>query len=164
MVLIASITGTSRAAIDVEQNKSIIRSWFEKLNGGDWKGALELFADDARSLGRPVGRRGLQSVLEDIFRMFPDLHMEIRDMVAEGDSVVVTCKVSGTHRGKGTLPIYAGLLVGLEPTQKQFEILHIHWFKLRDGKIVDHWDTRDDIRMMQQLGSLPRAKNVKMKP
>jgi SnoaL-like polyketide cyclase. len=47
--------------------------------------------------------------------------------------------------------------VGVEPTQKHFEIQHIHWFNLRDGKIVDHYATRDDIGMMRQLGLLPTA-------
>jgi hypothetical protein len=34
-------------------------------------------------------------------------------------------------------------------------VQHIHWYKLLDGKIVDHYATRDDIGMMQQLGLLP---------
>jgi predicted ester cyclase len=44
------------------------------------------------------------------------------------------------------------------PTGKRYEAQHIHWFKLRDGKIVAHWANRDDLGMMQQLGLLPTSK------
>ena len=36
--------------------------------------------------------------------------------------------------------------------------IHIHRYKLRDGKIVDHYATRDDIGMMVQLGLLTSAR------
>jgi hypothetical protein len=35
--------------------------------------------------------------------------------------------------------------------------LHIHWYKVRNGKIVEHTANRDDIGMMRQLGLLPPA-------
>jgi hypothetical protein len=31
----------------------------------------------------------------------------------------------------------------------------MHWYKLRDGKIVEHYASRDDVGEMQQLGMLP---------
>jgi predicted ester cyclase len=69
---------------------------------------------------------------------------------------VVRCQVSGTHRGIGRLPMNGGMLVGVEPTGKRFEVAHIHWYKLKNGKIVDHFATRDDVGMMAQLGLLKR--------
>jgi hypothetical protein len=60
-------------------------------------------AEDAKNFGRSVGRDGFRRVLEDIFTTFPDWHVEIVETVTEGDSVVMRCKVSGTHRG--TWPI-----------------------------------------------------------
>ena len=94
-------------------------------------------------------------MLEDIFTTFPDWHVEIVEMVTEGDSVVMRCKVSGTHRGTGKIPVNGGMLVNVAPTGKHFETDHIQWLKFRDGKIVDHYATRDDIGMMRQLGLLP---------
>ena len=76
-------------------------------------------------------------------------------MVAEGEDVVVRCKVSGIHLGTGRLAVNGGLLVGVPPTGRRFEVQHIHWYKVRDGKIVDHRANRDDIGLMQQLGLLP---------
>ena len=79
-------------------------------------------------------------------------------MVAEGDSVVVRCTVSGTHRGVGKRSVNGGMLVAVEPTQKRFEVQHIHWYQLHNGKIVEHRANRDDVGMMRQLGLLPPAK------
>jgi len=47
--------------------------------------------------------------------------------------------------------------LGMAPTQKHFQVQHIHWYKVRDGKIVEHTANRDDIGMMRQLGLLPPA-------
>jgi hypothetical protein len=63
--------------------------------------------------------------------------------------------MSGTHRGTGEIPVNGGMLVGVTPTGKHFEIAAIHWFKLRAGKIMDHYAVRDDLAMMQQLGLSP---------
>ena len=95
---------------------------------------------------------------EDLVRTFPDWHWSILDMVADGDAVVVLTRASGTHRGIQRFPLNGGLMVGVEPTGKHFETLHIHWFMLRDGKIVQDDRTRDDIGMYQQLGLLPQAR------
>jgi steroid delta-isomerase-like uncharacterized protein len=136
-------------------NEAIVRRFVEKSNERDIDGMLTLFADDAKNFGQPAGRDGLRRVLEDIFTTFPDWHIEIVDLLSQGDSVVMLCKVSGTHRGIGKLPANGGMLVGVPATGKHFETNHIHWWKIRDGRIVDHYATRDDIGMMRQLGLIP---------
>ena len=62
---------------------------------------------------------------------------------------------SGTHEGVGRIPVNGGMLVGVAPTHRRFKAESIHWFKLKNGKIVDHYATRDDLSMMQQLGLSP---------
>jgi len=109
-------------------------------------------------VARIIGAGGLSWLvedLEDIFRTFPDWKMEIVDVVAEGDSVVVRCRVSGTHLGVAARAVNGGFLVGVQPTGKHFEVQHIHWYKVRDGMITDHSTSRDDLGMTQQLGLLP---------
>ena len=133
-------------------NSDLVVRNLEKLSQGDWDGAAVDYADDARNFGRPVGRAGYLAVFEDIYTTFPDWRMEIEDLVEAGDDVVVRCRVSGTHLGVGRIPVNGGKLVGVEPTGKRFEVAHIHWLKVRDGRIVDHYAVRDDLQMMSQLG------------
>ncbi|MBD2021522.1 ester cyclase [Leptolyngbya sp. FACHB-36] len=138
-------------------NQDIIRQQYEQINRGELDAAVISFAEDVKTHGRLIGRNGFRLVLDDLYTTFPDLHQEIIDMVAEGDTVIVRVMVSGTHKGVGKIPINGGLLVGVEPTGKHFEVQQIHWYKLHDGRIVEHWANRDDIGMMQQLGLLPQA-------
>lgn len=51
--------------------------------------------------------------------------MVIVELLAEEDSVAIRCRVRGTHRGVGELPVNGGMLVGVEPTGKRFEVEHI---------------------------------------
>jgi predicted ester cyclase len=142
------------------RNQQVIRQNLEKINRGDAKGAAADWAEDAQNFGRPAGPERIQRIREDITATFPDYHMEVVEMVAVGDVVVVRCNVNGTHRGVGRLSVNGGMLVGVQPTGKRFEIAHIHWYKLRDGKIVEQWATRDDLGMMRQLGLLPSNAGV----
>ena len=155
---------TAQTTNDTKANQGVARHFFERSNANDIPGMLSDLAEDAKNFGRSVGRDGFRRVLEDIFTTFPDWHVEIVEMVTEGDSVVMRCKVSGTYRGTGKIPVNGGMLVNVAPTGKHFETDHIQWLKFRDGKIVDHYATRDDIGMMRQLGLLPPAPPMPTNP
>jgi len=158
----------AQSGSDAERNKQVIKQHLETMSRGDWRQAAEFFADDVRHHlgvwqdgqqrvvgGKPGAKAILTDNLADIFATFPDWKMEILDLVAEGDVVVARCRVSGTHNGTAKRAVNGGLLVGAKPTGRRFEIQHIHWYRVRDGKITDHFTNRDDLGMTQQLGLLP---------
>jgi len=155
----------SQTSSESERNRQLITRHYDLMNGGKWREAAEMFSPDVRHhLGNwESGREGvvqgkevLIQNLADIYRTFPDWKMEIVDMVADSQSVVVRCRVSGTHKGTGTKRINGGFLMGVKPTGKHFEVQQIHWYRIHDGKITDHFTNRDDLGMTQQLGLLPR--------
>src|SRR5438046_3073326 len=112
---------TAQTTNDAKANQDVARHFFERSNANDIPGMLSDLAEDAKNFGRSVGRDGFRRVLEDIFTTFPDWHVEIVDMVTEGDSVVMRCNVSGTHRGVGKMPVNGGMLVGVAATGRVFE-------------------------------------------
>lgn len=156
---------SAKSSSETERNRQVVTAYHELMNRGEWRQAADLFASDVRHhiSWRGVdkdevivsGRTTLMENMEDIFQTFPDWKMEIVSMVADGDSVVVRCRVSGTHRGMGTKRVNGGFLVGVQPTGKRFQVQQMHWYVLRDGKITDHFASRDDLGMTQQLGLLP---------
>ena len=156
---------SAQSLSETERNREVVTTFHELMNRGEWKQAADLFAPDVRhhiswrGVGKDEvivsGRATLADNTEDIFRTFPDWKMEIVSMVADGDSVVVRCRVSGTHLGVGTKRVNGGFLVGVQPTGKRFQVQQMHWYVLRDGKITDHFANRDDLGMTQQLGLLP---------
>ena len=85
---------TAQTTNDTKANQDVVRHFFESLNRGDMQAALSDLAEGTKNFGRPVGRECFRLVLEDIYGTFPDERYEIQEMIAQGDSVVVRCKVS----------------------------------------------------------------------
>jgi steroid delta-isomerase-like uncharacterized protein len=138
-----------------ETNRSIAERFNEAFNRGDLDAAASCFAEDCQNHGRRVGRAGVRKVLEEIKTNFPDASLTTLNSVAEGEWVVVRCTYRGTHRGTSRFPVDGGMLVGVQPTGRTFEVQHIHMYRVLDGKIAEHFASRDDVGMMRQLGLLP---------
>lgn len=154
-----SISAANAAETSSEAaNRSVIETQIAEMNSGDWRTALNVYDARSRNFGRPVGKATLARIFQDIYATFPDWHMRIEDIVAVGDSVIVRAMTTGTDRGVGQIPVNGGMLVGVPPTQKHFAAEAIHWYKVRDGVILDHYATRDDLGMMEQLGLSPSPK------
>ena len=78
--------------------------------------------------------------------VMPLYELEVEEMVAEGDLVSLRGWVTGTHLGP---------IMGIEPTGKPIHIALFITYKIRDGKIVDHWMLTDNMAMMQQISEVP---------
>ena len=139
----------------VETNRRIAERFRDAFNRGDLDSAASCFSEDCQNHGRQVGRAGVRKVLREIKTNFPDARLTTLNSVAEGEWVVVRCTYSGTHRGTSHFPVDGGMLVGVQPTGRAFEVQHIHMYRVREGKIAEHFANRDDVGMMRQLGLLP---------
>jgi len=96
------------------------------------------------------GREGVRQNLEGLIRAFPDLRIEIEQILASGDSVVTRMHVTGTHQGS-----YAGIA----PTGKSISLQACSVVEIRKGKAVRGRLYADNATLFQQLGvlSLPKA-------
>ena len=138
----------------MERNKATIRRQLSHINSGNLNAVISDWDDSTKNFGH--GNKAMvRTGMNDIYTTFPDFRQDIVEMIAEGDCVVARVKASGTHLGVGKIPMNGGMLIGVPPTKKHFVVDHIHWYKLKDDKIVDHWGARDDMEMMRQLGLLP---------
>lgn len=79
---------------------------------------------------------------------FPDFHITVDDLVAEGDRVAGRITMRGTHRGE---------LPGIPPTGKQVTFSGVFVRRFEDGQFVEGWDIADMMSLMQQLGVVPAA-------
>lgn len=71
-------------------------------------------------------------------------------MVAEADLVVVQLTVHGHHRASA-MPLLQGVAV----TGLAVACVFMHVFRVVDGRVVEHWATRDDLGLLRQLGAWP---------
>jgi predicted ester cyclase len=74
---------------------------------------------------------------------FPDLQIEIEDLIAEGDKVVGRVTARGTHQGA---------FMGIAPTGKPVSFNAIDVVRIAGGKIVERWSQADNLALLQQLG------------
>lgn len=138
-----------------EVNKQLVRRHFEELfNRQHLAVADELVAQEylehaiapfgQAEPGRVDGPTHLRQTAQWLLAQFPDLHMTIEAIVAEGDLVAARVLSEGTNLGalNGMLP----------PTGKRFAARQSHWFRVADGKLAEHWATREDLPAMLQLG------------
>jgi predicted ester cyclase len=133
----------------LEENKAIVRRQFDLVERRDLGALDEVMAADGanHALGRiVVGLEPFQAILGAIHSVFLDEMTTIVDMIAEGDKVVVRATLKGKHQGSG-IPLLAGIKPEGRPVEWQF----IHIFRLRDGKIVEHWAQRNDLEVIQQF-------------
>ena len=139
-----------------DTNKACVVGHFEELwNRGDIERVGDFFSTEFTNFGRPVP--DVQAILGYVIgtwrTAFPDLNFSVDSMIAEDDIVMCEATLRGTHAGVFHLvPPLEG--PNLPPNGKSFQVKHIHRFRLRDGKIVEHFAVRDDLGMFQQLGHL----------
>ena len=138
-----------------EANKELVRRHFEEIwNHKDLAVADELMAPDylehalapfgQAEPGRVNGPAATRQTTQWLLAQFPDLHMTIEAMVAEGDLVAVRGLSEGTNLGP--------LNRVVPPTGKRFAARQSHWFRVADGTLAAHWATREDLVAMLQLG------------
>ena len=87
---------------------------------------------------------------------YADLSFEIHDAVADGELVVVHSTMSGRQTGPFvSYDVHGEVAQAFPPTGRTFAITQTHWFRMRDGLVVEHWANRDDLGMATQLGWVP---------
>ena len=137
--------------MSLEENKAQFRRFIEEVeNQRNVDVVDEFFAADyvdhnPPPFGEP-GIEGFKQALGMFFSAFPDLHVAVEDLIAEGDKVMSRMTTRGTHQGE---------LMGIAPTGKQIAIAEIHIVRYSGGKVVEHWGMEDNLGMMQQLGVIP---------
>lgn len=131
--------------------KVLIYRWFEEV----WNNKNEAVIDellDPQSLiyglsGDPTralrGPNEFRPFWKKFVSAFPDLQVAVESTIAEDDKVVARCAVRGTHNGEG---------LGFPPTGKRIYMTGIIIAVVRDGRIVEAWNSFDFMMLYSQLG------------
>ena len=120
-----------------ERNKDVVRRLVaEVLNAGRMDAVDELYA--------PTLAPAAKLWIAPFRSSFPDVRMEVVDLIAEGDKVVGRFTCSGTHLGEWR---------GHAPTGRRFEaVAEVSIFRFHEGRIIDAWGLEDDLGRLEQLG------------
>ena len=132
------------------ENKALVRRFYEQVwMRGELDAADEVFADeyvrhDFRASDPVPGPEGQKQIAAAFRSAFPDLTFDIDFLLADGEYVVGRWTASGTHEGAWA---------GVEPTGRRMTFSAVNVFRFEDGKVVEIWNHRDDLGLMEQLGA-----------
>jgi predicted ester cyclase len=105
---------------------------------------------------RVPGPEGFYATALWLREAFGDLAFDIHDVVCDGDLVVVHNTMSGRHHGPFVeYDADGNVATVFPPTGRTFASTQTHWFRVADGKVIEHWANRDDIGTAKQLGWVP---------
>ncbi|MCP9994234.1 MULTISPECIES: ester cyclase [Streptomyces] len=138
----ATLTGTTVQ----ERNKQIALDCAAAWNRWDVDGVVAHWSPDIRhfSEDRQVDTGQMIAAMRGGLAAFPDLHLDVRSAVAEGDRVILRISVTATHLGD---------FFGKAPTGRK-----VRWFMLEElrfddaGRIIEHYDVFNYLPMLKELG------------
>ena len=128
-----------------------IRRLYDFINAGDIDGfgrqLANSFVEHNELPGIPPTKAGVVQYFQIVLAAFPDLRMDVEDVIASGDKAVARVRVTGTHQGE---------FMGIPATGKSasVDLIDITRFG-NDGLAREHWGVMDQLGLMQQLGVIP---------
>lgn len=129
-----------------EDNKAVVRSFYEAQSEGDLDAMRELLAPDFvdRSVlpGQEPDREGyIRGIAEDR-AAFSDIRVIIEDQAAEGDKVISRITTRGVHD--------RGDFMGALPIGREWETTGIAIHRVSGGKIVEEWSESGGPQVLTQ--------------
>jgi steroid delta-isomerase-like uncharacterized protein len=121
----------------------------ELVNGGRFDAFPEVVAPDCHdhdpAPGQHMGPEGYQVFFTQLRSAFPDMQVEVKKLVADGDSVAFAYTLTGTHQGDFN---------GHKPTGKAIKVRGMQIGRFVDGKMVERWGSSDELGILKQIGAI----------
>ena len=126
--------GSAHPPPRVGQSKDLVRRFFgEVLARGSERAADEVIAPGAvvwMPTGCFAGPEGVKRASARMASAYPDLRIEVEDLIAEGNRVAARWTLCGTQRRE---------LAGVPPSGRRTCVAALSLFRIEDDKIVEHW-------------------------
>ena len=139
------------AAMQIDP-KTLLARWFEEVwNQGREETVDELMAPNAVAVGlgemdqEVHGPSEFKIFLRNMRQALPDVRIDMEDTTAERDKISARVVLKGTHRGDG---------LGVPPTGNAVQIRGIVMVRIAGGKIVEGWNSWDQLGLLRQIGAL----------
>jgi predicted ester cyclase len=134
-----------------EQNKLIARRFVTAFAAGDTATLTQVTAeniiDHCSPPGAKPGRQGLLDAVAMFRGAFPDMQASTERIVAEGESVSVYGRITGTNTGP---------IMGSPATGKRADFGYMDMYRIANGQIAEVWHVEDIVGMLGQLGLMPQ--------
>jgi len=134
--------------MSIKANKALVRRVIDFWNQRELEEFFNILAPEyiEHLPTGDVSLEQLKNYAHTFFTAFPDIHITIKDMVAEGDKVAVLVNWRATHRGE---------YLGIPPTGKKIDVTVAFLTRIVAGRWVEFWNVTD-VGLIQQLGIMPK--------
>jgi steroid delta-isomerase-like uncharacterized protein len=134
----------------VDENKALVRRLFEKgMNEQDDSVVDEVLSAGFVNHDMPApspGPEGFRQVLGMFRAAFPDMKVNLEEVLGDGDKVVTRGAFTGTHKGE---------FMGVPASGASINIKFIDVWRIEGGKATENWVRLDLLGLMQQVGAVP---------
>jgi len=141
--------GCEYADVELEENKALVRRYYQEVLTGRDRDLLGRLLDPSFvshvSGGPDAGAGAYAAAVDATHAAFPDLVVTVHDQVAEDDKVATRWSTTGTH---------AGDFAGVPATGRLVTVSGIHIHRVRHGRLIEHWEELNLLRVLRQLGVL----------
>ncbi|MEA2938870.1 MAG: hypothetical protein QOC56_2374 [Alphaproteobacteria bacterium] len=137
--------------MSIEENKALVRRFYEEIDKGNLAAMDEIVADDYVDHNPPPlpglasGREGLKQAFRIFWAATPGYH-HIEDQIAEGDRVVTRLTSYGKHEGD---------LPGAPRTGNDLKMSSITIHRIERGRLAEKWAEKDVLGFLKQIGVMP---------
>jgi len=131
----------------LEENRQAAADFFEQIWNQKDESAIDRFIALDAAGNDPkfgVGRESFREQWKKWHAAFPDLHFDVREIIAEGDRVVTRWHLTGTHTGVDYL--------GKSSSGAKIAVDGVSIDTIKDGVVLDGFDAWDSLGFREQLG------------
>jgi steroid delta-isomerase-like uncharacterized protein len=137
-----------------QDNINIVRKEIDGFNSHNLDMTTQYLADRVMGVGKNYSEEWTKDRIREVNQHFldayPDLRFEIKDIIAQGDKVVVYWHARGTHKNALQTPL--GLTI--PPTNKTITVPGMTLYELRNGRIVRESVFYDQFEVLMEEGLL----------
>jgi steroid delta-isomerase-like uncharacterized protein len=133
---------------NLEHNKKLVQTLVTSVFQNHDFGQLDaIMRDDymQHNEDTPQGKAGFKGFFKDMFKAMPDFRYDPIRIISEGDIVMLYATMTATHKGEW---------LGNPPTGNKIKINVVDIFRIQDGKIAEHWDVADTLKLFTAVGKV----------
>lgn len=132
--------------------REVVERFYRAFSASDWDEARACYSDECITVmpGMELDNDAHMGVGMAFKAALPDGHMEIDRAVESGNEVFVGGTFRGTHTGDMVMPQGS-----IPASGNELALPYADYFRVEDGKIVEHNVVFDQMTMLTQLGAGP---------
>lgn len=134
--------------------KEEVKKWYKAFNTKNSELLESILDDQWQDLpadpNHPVGKKEVGGLLTHLTTVFPDFNCEIKDILQDGDKIIVRSVLSGKQHTD---------FMGFTSKGRSMSIQAVDIHEFRNGKIIRTWHTEDWLSGLSQLGHMPEIQS-----